>query len=100
MYKVYILYSHLYDKTYTGQTSDLDERIVYHNETGVGTFTSKYRPWVLIHEETYTTRAEAMKREKWFKSGVGRMLIKQLKADYLVKCGMESAEEADSSSGS
>lgn len=100
MFKVYILYSHSYDKTYAGQTSDLGERLIYHNEKGIGTFTSKFRPWVLIHEETFASRAEAMRREKWFKSGTGRILIKQLKADYLSGCGMESAEEADSSSGS
>jgi putative endonuclease len=38
----------------------------------------KYRPWKLIHTEVFDTKAEAMQREKWFKSGVGRSFIKTL----------------------
>jgi putative endonuclease len=32
-------------------------------------------PWELLHREVYATRSEAMKRETWLKSGVGRAWI-------------------------
>ncbi|HTL80482.1 MAG TPA: GIY-YIG nuclease family protein [Bacteroidia bacterium] len=94
-YVVYILYSESSNRTYVGQTSDLEKRLVYHNEISIGSFTSKFRPWKLIHSEKFDSRSEAMRREKWFKSGVGRDEIQKIKN----RCGVESAA-ADSSSGS
>lgn len=43
-YCVYVLFSALYEKHYTGYTSDLESRLLTHNELGKG-WTSKYRPW-------------------------------------------------------
>ncbi|MFZ1730682.1 MAG: GIY-YIG nuclease family protein, partial [Bacteroidota bacterium] len=35
--------------------------------------------WVLIHSEMLSTRSEAMRREKWLKSGTGReWLVKKV----------------------
>jgi putative endonuclease len=33
--------------------------------------------WVLVHSEEYGSRGEAMKREKWLKTGVGREFLKK-----------------------
>lgn len=100
MFTVYILYSLAYDKTYVGQTSDLTARMEYHNISAEKSFTSKYRPWKLMHAEQYSSRSEAMRKEKWFKTGAGRDEIKRIKTAFLsAGCGMESAA-ADSSSGS
>jgi putative endonuclease len=33
-------------------------------------------PWELVLFEEFETRSEAMKREKWYKMGVGRAWIK------------------------
>ena len=75
MYHVYILFSHTCGKRYVGQTDDLDRRISQHNDpeyTG-SKYTKRFPgPWILIHSETFATRSEAMKREKWFKTGIGR----------------------------
>jgi putative endonuclease len=60
---LYILYSPTHNRTYTGQTKNLGDRLAYHNAGKVKS-TKAYRPWVLIYQETYSTRAEAMKREK------------------------------------
>ena len=79
MFYVYILLSERSKKTYVGQTEDLQRRIREHNtpDHNIAKFTSKHAgPWVLIHREEFQTRGEAMKREKWFKSGVGREWIK------------------------
>jgi putative endonuclease len=35
-----------------------------------------YRPWILIYTENFETRKEAMRREKFFKSGQGREEVK------------------------
>lgn len=78
-YIVYILFSEKYNKTYVGFTSSLIERFKSHNELATKGYTIKYRPWMVIHIEVYQSKNEAMSREKWFKSGVGRDFISLLK---------------------
>ncbi|MCB9317582.1 MAG: GIY-YIG nuclease family protein, partial [Lewinellaceae bacterium] len=51
MYYVYILYSRKYNKSYVGFTSNLDNRLLSHNELGTKGFTLKYRPWELVTAE-------------------------------------------------
>lgn len=61
---------------YIGQTADLEKRMTEHNETGIG-YTSKYRPWRLLWSKEAETRQEAMKEEKFLKTGRGREWIKK-----------------------
>ena len=75
---VYILFSEKHDKTYVGFTTNLIERIKSHNYLGTKGFTIKFRPWKVIHIEFYSTKKEALQREKYFKSGKGREEIKQM----------------------
>lgn len=42
-YTVYVLYSEAFDKHYTGYTSDLEQRLISHNEFG-NEWTARYRP--------------------------------------------------------
>ena len=76
-YYVYILQNDTTGKTYTGQTSNLEERIKRHNsDYGKGRYTRKHDgSWYLIYSEKYETRSKAMKRESFFKSGKGRKWI-------------------------
>jgi len=76
-FTVYILFSDKHSKHYTGYTTDLDNRLKSHNEFG-NDWTSKYRPWRLIFSRDFTEKAQAMKFEKWLKTGVGRDFIKTL----------------------
>ena len=76
-YTVYILFSIAHQKHYTGFTSNLDQRLLSHNQLGHG-WTAKYRPWTLIYTKTFADKAAATKFEKWLKSGVGRDFIKTL----------------------
>ena len=76
-YVVYVLRSRKYEKTYVGQTNSVDKRLLRHNK-GLVQSTKSYCPWEILHTEGFETRAEAMKREQWFKSGVGRNYIKHL----------------------
>ncbi|MBS1622829.1 MAG: GIY-YIG nuclease family protein, partial [Bacteroidetes bacterium] len=45
MYKVYILYSRLYDKTYVGFSSDVDQRLISHNHPQNKGYTKRFQPW-------------------------------------------------------
>ena len=76
---VYILYSKKFDKTYVGYTSSLIERVKSHNDLSKTGYTTKFRPWIVVYVEVYTSKQEAMAREKWFKSGIGRIFIKNFK---------------------
>jgi putative endonuclease len=76
---VYILQNELTGKLYKGQTSDLASRIKRHNSHQAGSlrYTCKQKgSWRLIHSEEYATRSEAMKRERFLKSGQGRECLK------------------------
>jgi putative endonuclease len=75
---VYILYSEKFNKNYTGFTSNLIERFKSHNVLSTKGYTLKFRPWTVIYVEFFSSKAEAMKREKYLKSGIGREFIKNL----------------------
>ena len=76
MYIVYVLHSISTGKYYTGQTNNLNRRLLEH-ESGLSRYSQGRGPWKLILTEEYGTRAEAMQREKFLKSGRGRDFIKE-----------------------
>ena len=57
-------------------TNDIERRLHEHQQ-GWNKTTKPYRPFDLVHSEEYTTRVEARKREKYFKSGSGKEYIKR-----------------------
>ena len=71
-YAVYILYSIEFKKNYTGFTTHLIERFRSHNIYGKDS-TQHFRPWIVVHVEFFTTKTEALNREKYYKSGRGSM---------------------------
>jgi len=75
MFTVYVLYSKNYNKIYVGFTSDLDQRLLSHNELGKKGWAIKFRPWHLVYKEEYPDKPEAMKREKELKTATGRTFI-------------------------
>jgi putative endonuclease len=77
-FTVYVLVSDSTGRRYVGQTEDLERRLAEHNTPAhnVRKYTSRNAgPWRLVFSEEYATRAEAMRREKWLKSGVGRQWL-------------------------
>ena len=77
MYVVYILKSLKDFRYYIGQTENLDERIKKHN--GGRVKSTKLRiPLVLIRNEMFTTRSDAMKREYYLKSLKGGNEFKKI----------------------
>ena|GEM_PF-227578 len=78
MFYAYVLKSRKNGKFYIGHTEDLQRRITEHNSNKHRTqFTALNGPWKLVFFETFSTRSEAMKRERFLKSGKGREYIKK-----------------------
>lgn len=48
------------------------DRLKSHNDLATKGFTVSCRPWKLIYQEQFESKAEAIKREKFLKSGKGR----------------------------
>jgi putative endonuclease len=78
MLTVYVLYSEKFNKMYIGFTSDLEKRFLSHNEVGIKGWTKNFRPWKIIHTETFETKVEAMSREKQLKTNKGRESIRKI----------------------
>ncbi|WP_040671081.1 GIY-YIG nuclease family protein [Nitritalea halalkaliphila] len=78
MFTVYALYSQKFDKLYIGFTANLEQRLLSHNVLGKKGWSIKFRPWTVLHIETFETKSEAMKREKELKSGKGRQFLRAL----------------------
>ncbi len=76
-FTVYILFSEKFNKHYTGFTSNLEQRLLSHNELGKD-WTAKYRPWKIIFTKNFDNKTDALKFEKWLKSGFGRAYVKKL----------------------
>ncbi|WP_396210660.1 GIY-YIG nuclease family protein [Flavobacterium sp.] len=74
---VYILFSPYKDKFYIGFTSDLENRITRHNQKSKG-FTGTTNDWKIVYSESYSTKFEAMTREKQIKLWKSRSKIQQL----------------------
>ena len=76
----YAIYNKQCNKIYIGQTENLDERIILHNNKKfVGSYTSRFNgKWELIYKEEVKSRKEALTREKQLKSYRGREYIKNL----------------------
>jgi putative endonuclease len=77
MYFVYILQSKIDGMIYKGIAKDVQHRLYEHNR-GENRSTKAKRPWKLVYLEQYNTRIQARNREKFFKSGEGRELIRQI----------------------
>ena len=76
-FAVYILVNEAGTKTYVGQTDDVQRRLHEHN-AGYVRSTRGGGPWKLLHQEACGDRAEAMKREKYYKSPAGRKKLRGL----------------------
>lgn len=64
---VYILYSEKFDVFYKGQTQDIKQRLILHNN-GKVSFTKRYLPWKLLWFTEKDSRAEAMLLERKLKN--------------------------------
>lgn len=79
MFYVYILQSEKTKEFYKGLTDNPERRIDEHFK-GKSLSTRSKLPLKLIHVEICENRREARKLEKFFKSGFGREIIKEIAA--------------------
>jgi putative endonuclease len=77
MFYTYVLKSSVTGEFYTGSTRDHVQRPGQHN-AGLVRSTKHARPWEMIYWEAHETRSRAVRRERFFKSGYGRMELKRL----------------------
>ncbi len=74
-YYVYVLRSEADNLLYTGYTSNLKERLKNHNDGRVPS-TKNRRPLMLIYFEGCLNQQDATRREKYLKSGNGKIYLK------------------------
>ena len=76
-YYVYIIYSESTDSYYIGQTSDLEDRLFRHCNSGSKS-TKKAKDWKLVYKEVYESRSESVLREREIKNKKSRKYIEKL----------------------
>ncbi len=75
MFFTYVMLSERDNKLYIGFTNDLEKRVEEHHK-GVVASTANRRPLKLIYYEACLNEEDALKREKYFKTGFGRRFLK------------------------
>ena len=83
MYFTYVLQSEKDKQLYIGFTKNLKKRIAFHNEGKVRA-TAGRRPLTLIYYEACLNEFDAVKREKYLKTGYGRRYLNNRLANYLM----------------
>ncbi len=77
MHYVYLLRSLSHpNKTYTGNTVNLVQRLETHNSGG-SIYTEPYRPWELVMFLAFKDKLKATAFEKYLKSGSGTSFAKK-----------------------
>jgi putative endonuclease len=76
LYHVYVLKSDVTGRFYTGSCEDLEGRLAWHN-AGECLATRHGVPWRLVHSEQFATRSEAIRRERFLKTGSGRNKLRR-----------------------
>ncbi len=79
MFYIYAISSIKRNYIYVGLTKDIEQRVLRHNQ-GREKTTRAYRPFELIYyEQVDNSRVEARKREKYWKSGVGKEQLRNIR---------------------
>lgn len=80
----YVLLSLKDGMFYTGYTRDISERIIQHHSGKVPS-TADRRPLRLLYYEACLTKEDAIARERYLKSGMGKRYIRNRIKTYLNK---------------
>ena len=82
MFYVYVLYSFKDKKLYIGYTSDLRKRIKRHLSGKTQAMKNRL-PAKLIYYEAFLSKSDAIKKEKFYKSGRGHEVLYKIIQDSL-----------------
>lgn len=77
MFYVYVLKSQKRQTRYIGYTTNLEKRVSDHN-ANMSRYTKNKGPWDMIYSEAYQSKSEAIRRERFLKTGKGRELLDDL----------------------
>ena len=77
LFHVYLLFSESKNRYYIGYSSNLEARLIRHNQKSKG-FTGNTNDWKVVYTEQYNTIEEAQKRELQIKSWKSRIKIQEL----------------------
>jgi putative endonuclease len=86
MYYIYVIRSNKDKKFYSGFTGDLQNRLRDHN-VGRVTSTKGRGPFELIYYEACLHEQDALAREKYLKSGMGKRYLKNRLRRFLSLTG-------------
>ena len=73
----YLLQSQVDQSFYIGQTKDLEQRLILHNEGHTKSTLAK-RPWKIVYFEVFDTRAHAIQRERFLKKQRNKAFYQRL----------------------
>lgn len=76
MFYVYALYSLKTRVIYIGCTENLKQRVKEHNSGEGGYFSKRNQPFTLVFYEAFISKTDALKQEKFYKTGYGREVLK------------------------
>lgn len=94
MYYTYVMRSKKDGKFYTGHASDLRKRFSQHNRKST-TSTKDRAPFELIYYEACVNEYDALAREKYLKSGMGKRYLKNRLKRFLSLTGWRLSKEKD-----
>ena len=80
MFFVYVLQREKDNSNYIGLSHNTEERLEEHNAGRVKS-TKPKKPWKLLYKESFRTRTDARKREKYLKSAAGRRFRREILGD-------------------
>ena len=83
MFTVYILYSYSLTKFYTGFTSNIEQRIIFHN-TGINHFSKKGIPWVIVKTFELKDKTSALTLEKQIKKNGAKRYLERNNIEYRI----------------
>lgn len=85
---VYVLRSTKDKMFYIGSTNNLKRRIQQH-QNGKNISTAKRLPVALIYCEAHTSKDDALRREKYFKTTKGKVTLRQILHEALLNDNQE-----------
>src|SRR6266550_3060032 len=71
MFYLYVLRSTKTGRRYVWSCKHVENRLARHNR-GESKASRHGAPWILVHTESFSSRAEAVRREIYYKTGRGR----------------------------
>ena len=63
---------------YTGTTENLSFRLIQHNNHTLSFWTKRGNDWKIIYQEEFENKKDALERERWLKTGIGREFLRSV----------------------